>query len=88
MDGGEFLQGSRAPEPENCTHSKAEWEMRVLCPIVQPATGLRLVGCTKLPQGGPLGAPFICDELLRPTLSQHCFLRHFNAGVLSRFFVT
>ena len=38
MNGGEFLQTSHAAEPLHGPFSSSEWQMRILRPIVQPAT--------------------------------------------------
>jgi hypothetical protein len=49
MDGGEFLQTSHPPEAQHRPFSSSEWQVRVLGPIVQPATRFLAMAGTDFP---------------------------------------
>jgi hypothetical protein len=49
MDGGEFLQTSHPPEAQHRPFSSSEWLVRVLGPIVQPATRFLAMAGTDFP---------------------------------------
>lgn len=71
VDGGEFLQGSTAPEPEHRPLPSSEWQVRVLCSMVHPATGFLPVRRTKLLQRGAIRPQLVGYQDMRPTVALH-----------------
>ena len=58
MDGCEFLQTSHLPETEHGPFSSSKWEMRILCPIVEPAACLLSTGVANDLHGSAIGSQF------------------------------
>jgi hypothetical protein len=73
MDGGEFLQTSHPPEAQHRPFSSSEWLVRVLGPIVQPATRFLAMAGTDFPKSGTVGPEPVGYDRFRATMLTHCF---------------
>jgi hypothetical protein len=59
--------------------------MRLLCPIVQPATGFLLVLHAKFTQRRAMGSQKNCHELTRGAVPLQCFSKEFQCCFLAPF---
>src|SRR6056297_2223506 len=82
MDGGEHLKTSYPPEPEHRPLPSSERQMRILCPVVQPATRLLPICHTKVLHGRAVGAQLIRHVAIARTMPAHRFLEEFQCGLL------
>lgn len=78
VDGGKFLQTSHAPKALRRPLAASEWQMRVLCPVVQPAAGFLPVGRPDFLQGGPVAAWFVGHDLFGPPVVPQRILQAFK----------
>src|SRR6056297_2243372 len=81
VDGGEFLKTSHPPEPEHRPLPSSERQMRILCPVVQPATRLLPICHTKVLHGRAVGAQLIRHVAIARTMPAHRFLEEFQCGL-------
>ncbi len=63
MDRGELLQGSHPSEPEHGALPSSERKMRVLRPVVRPATELAVITAAEVFQRSSIRAQAIGEEL-------------------------
>src|SRR6056297_1742608 len=82
MDGSEFLQTSHPPEAEHRPLPSSEWQVRILGPVVQPATRLLPVDCSDFFQSGTVGLKSVRHDDLGLTVLAHCLLKEFQRGLL------
>ncbi len=82
MNGGEFLKTSHASKPQHRALSSSEGQVRILSPIVEPASGRLPSAGADFAQGGSIGPEFVGHDLLSSAMFAHCFLQEFQRGLL------
>ncbi len=82
MDGGELLKTSHSTEAEHRPLSSSERKVRVLSPIVEPATRLLPVRHTEVFHGGTIRAKPVRHEDIHTAMFLHCFPWEFDRGLL------
>ena len=73
MNRDELLERSRPAKAVHDTFPSSKLQMRILRAIVEPATGLAIVGQSKILQRRAVGPEFIRDENMRVTMPLHGF---------------
>ena len=71
MNGGEFLKTSHAPETKHPPLSSSERQVRILCPIVQPAAGFLTIRRPDFLQSRTIGAQLVRDEYVWTAMPLH-----------------
>jgi len=71
VNGGKFLQTSHLPETKHCPFSSSYREMRILCPIVEPAACFLEIGVANDLHGSAIGPQLIGHDNLRLAIALH-----------------
>jgi hypothetical protein len=88
VDRDEFLKRLCPAELEHRRLSSSKRLMRILGPIVLPATDLPAFEVAERPYRRAVGAQSVGDDDLRPAVALLSFLRNFKALALSRLLLT
>jgi hypothetical protein len=78
MDGHEFLQTSHVPEAQHRPLPSSKWQVRILRPVVPPATRFLPVGRADRLQRGSIRAMQVGHEDMRPIVPLDGFLQEFQ----------
>ena len=73
MDSGELLERSCPAKAEHGTFPSLKLQMGIFRAIVEPATGLAIVGKSKILQRRAVGPEFVRNEYMRVTMPLHGF---------------
>lgn len=72
---GEFLQRFHPPEPQHRPLSSSEWKMRVLDPVVHPATHLAAITVAEFAHRGGVLSESVSNDRLGPTVTLQSLLQ-------------
>ncbi|SDK84467.1 Subtilase family protein [Aliiruegeria lutimaris] len=71
VDGCKQLQTSHPSEPLHCSLSSSKWQVRILRPVVEPATGFLTTDRADLLQRGTIRSEAVSHDDFRPAVALH-----------------